>query len=215
MNTTEYTQTFKKRQIVIDIETIPNPDIIHLLGEPTIDSRLKDPLKVAEAKAEAKAKQLGSMALSPLTGKVAAIGYYSADLQQCRITDEKEMLDVVIGYLENFEVITYNGKAFDIPFIFKRGIILGCEWATIPAMRKLTKRFEVDGHIDLMEAFCNYGEREKLDNLGKFILGYGKKEFDFARIPELLKTEEGKKEISEYCLHDCKMTWELAKRMGY
>jgi DNA polymerase elongation subunit (family B) len=213
MNTTEYTKDFIK-QIVIDIETMPNLDVVKLLPEPSIDARLKDPVKVAEAQSEAKQKQLDKMGLSPLTGKIACIGYYSDDISLVHITNEAEMLNVVYDYIKNYQIITYNGKAFDVPYIFKRGIILGLPWATIPEMKKYTDKYN-QTHIDLMTEFCNWGDFEKLDNLARFILGETKSEFDFREIPELLKTEEGKKKITDYCLQDCKLTWQLAKRMGF
>jgi DNA polymerase elongation subunit (family B) len=218
MNATAYTQKWKSdnnNQLVIDIETMANPDAIALLPEPSIDSRLKDPAKIAEAKAEAKTKQIEKMALSPLTGKIAAIGLYGELGGEVLIDDEKAMLDAAYAAIKASQIITYNGKDFDIPYIFKRGIILGCEWATIREMKLYTKRYDDMTHIDLMAEFCNYGEREKLDNLARFILLEGKIEFDFREIPELLKTPEGKAKISEYCLKDCELTYKLAKRMGF
>jgi DNA polymerase elongation subunit (family B) len=219
MNATAYTQKWKSdnnNQLVIDIETMANPDATPLLPEPSIDSRLKDPVKIAEAKAEAKAKQIEKMALSPLTGKIAAVGLYGEFGGEVLIDDEKSMLDAVYAAIKVSQIITYNGKSFDIPFIFKRGIILGCEWATIPEMKLFTDRYKSgEAHIDLMVEFCNYGEYEKLDNLARFILGSQKVEFDYREIPELLKTDEGKAKITEYCLKDCELTYKLAKRMGF
>lgn len=219
MNTAAYTRQWKNEnnnQLVIDIETMPNPDVIYLLPEPKIDARLKDPAKIAEAKAEGRAAQIEKMALSPLTGKIAAIGIVGEFGGECIIDDEKIMLDAAYEAIQSFQIITYNGKSFDIPFIFKRGIILGCTWATIPEMKLYTDRYKSGiAHIDLMVEFCNYGEYEKLDNLARFILGSQKVEFDFRQIPELLKTDEGKAKIKEYCLKDCELTLKLAKRMGF
>ena len=215
METTEYTQTFYKPQVVIDIETMPNMDVIDLLPEPSIDSRLKDPVKIEEAKKNGRESQIEKMALSPLTGKVACIGFYGA-VHEVRIDDEKAMLDYAHSIILSHQIITYNGKSFDIPFIFKRGIILGCEWATIPNMKKYTDKYKSgDRHIDLMTEFCDYGQWEKLDNLARFLLGSKKVDFDFREIPELLKSDEGKAKLTEYCYQDCKLTWELAQKMGF
>jgi DNA polymerase elongation subunit (family B) len=83
-------------------------------------------------------------------------------------------------------------------------------------MKLFTDRYKSGvAHIDLMVEFCNYGEYEKLDNLARFILGSQKVEFDYREIPELLKTDEGKAKITEYCLKDCELTYKLAKRMGF
>jgi len=217
MQTEDYTKKMKENnQIVIDIETYANMEVLDILPEPSIDSRLKDPEKVEAAQAEARAKQIDKMALSPLTGKIACIGFYNLDVKQVLFADsEKELLDTFWQFAEYKTLVTYNGKLFDVPFIFKRGIILGCEWATITNMKRFTDRYKSEKHIDLMAEFCNFGEYEKLDTLAKFILGEGKIDFDFKQIPELMKTPEGRLQIEEYCLRDCEITWKLAKRMGY
>ncbi len=225
MNTADTTREWQAghtpKYVVIDIETIPNPDMVKMLPEPSIDSRLKDPAKVAQAKVDAADAQLNKMALSPLTGKVACIGYYDEvnGFTQMATLDapdaEKSILDYFYQILKTPIIpITYNGKAFDIPFIFKRGIMLGCEWATIPEMKLYSDRYS-SVHIDIMTEFCNYGEYEKLDNLSRYILGYGKPEFDVTQIAVLMKTQIGCKQVSDYCLSDCEITWKLAKKMGF
>lgn len=202
------------KQIVIDIETIPNLDVVNLLPEPKIDSRLKDPAKIEEAKKEAIQTQLDKMALSPLTGKVAYIGYVTDTGFNGLHYNEKEMLDTVYSLMMDNQIITYNGKNFDIPFIFKRGIILGCAWASIPDMKKFTDRY-AENHIDLMQEFCNWGEWEKLDNLARFILGEKKVDFDVTKIAELIKTPEGLQQVADYCKKDCEIAWRLAKKLGF
>lgn len=218
----DYIAACAKKYMVVDIETIPNPDMVKLLPEPSIDSRLKDPAKVAEARINAKQTQLEKMALSPLTGKVACIGYANEETRNASVvneeTSEKDLLDQFYNTItqQGYIPITYNGKLFDLPFIFKRGIMLGCEWATIPVMKVFTDRYKsADTHIDVMAEFCNYGEYEKLDNLARFILGQGKVEFDVTRIADLIQTEAGANTVMEYCLSDCDITWKLAKKMGF
>ena len=82
-------------------------------------------------------------------------------------------------------------------------------------MKQYTNKYDNLKHLDLMYEFCGYGKYEKLDLLTKIFLGEGKNDFDVKLIPELLKTEEGKKELSNYCLQDVKLTWDLAIKFGY
>lgn len=217
LSTTEYTEQWQidnSNFLVIDIETVPNEEVLPLLGVPKIDSRLKDPIKILEAKREAELKQKDKMPLSALTGKIACVGYHSNLISDCLFNEnEKEMLDYTYELIRKHTIITYNGKNFDIPFIFKRGIINRCTWATIPEMKIYSDRYSKK-HIDIMVEFCNWGEYEKMDELAKFILGTQKEEIDYKKMPELMLSEAGRAVIGSYCLKDCKITWELAIRMG-
>lgn len=207
----------ERPKISLDIETIPNPDALHLLPEPEVAlGNLKDPVKIEEKKAEARKNQIDRMALSPLTGKVCCVGVYSPSEEKTFISgeDEASILDAAYEVIRNSHIVTFNGKAFDIPFIFKRGMILGLPWATIPVMKLSVDRYKSICHTDVMEEFCGFGERVSLDNLSRFMLGAEKNEIDFAEMPELLKTQEGREKISAYCIKDCELTWKLADRMG-
>jgi DNA polymerase elongation subunit (family B) len=216
-----YTKQIKEsNQIAIDIETMPDKSVVGLLPEPSIDSRLKDPDKIEDAKVKAKIEQIEKMALSPLTGKIASIAYYNNEIQEVDIiTDDNE-----IELLNNFwkkiigkQIITYNGKSFDVPYIFKRGIIHKLEWATIRNMKQYTDRFKSESkHIDVMAEFCDFGKFEKLDNLARFILkGEQKDDFDVTKIAQMITTQEGRDKLRSYNLQDTKLTWDLAKRMGF
>lgn len=207
-----------RKPLVLDIETIPNLDVIHLLPEPEVAlGNLVDPVKIEAKKSEAKKKQIASMGLSPLTGKVACIGLHMVDGGRVIIGgDEGDVLTEAYNAINaDVHLFTFNGKAFDLPFIFKRGIILRLPWATIANMKRFTDRYKAIWHTDLMEEFCNYGERVSLDNLARFILGSKKTERDYSEYVELIKTEEGRQKIADDCLCDCKLTWDLAERMGY
>lgn len=217
MNNIEFTETYiNNNQIVIDIETVPDIGVLDKLPEPNIDSRIKDPDKVIKALESARVSQVEKMALNPLTAKIACIGYYNETIQEVDIDSEKNMLDNAWDKIKSLKVISYNGLNFDIPFIFKRGIINGCDWATIPNMKQYTDKFKsASKHIDLMNEWCAYGQFEKLDNLASFLLNDKKVEFDYREIPQLLESEEGKQKLKEYCLQDCALTWKLAKKLGF
>ena len=63
----------KMNILAIDIETMPNPDMISKLPEVVADSRLKDEEKIKADIEKKKAEQIEKMALSPLYGKIACI----------------------------------------------------------------------------------------------------------------------------------------------
>lgn len=206
----------EKIAVVLDIETVPNMEVVHLLPEPEVAlGNLVDPVKIEAKKAEAKAKQIDGMALSPLTGKVACIGIHNKHGAYTLMGDEAEMLTNAYEVIRGVHLFTFNGKAFDIPYIFKRGIILRLPWATIPNMQRFTDRYKAQWHTDLMLEFCEWNKYIGMDTLARFILGEAKTERDYSEYAELMKTEEGRAKIADDCLCDCRITWELAERMGF
>lgn len=213
----ELPQSDKRRpNVVIDIETMPDMRVVSLLPEPDIATgNLKDPEKIAAKVKAAKDAQLEKMALSPLTGKIACIGIVTENERQALISDdEAEMLNSVYGLLTTSHIITFNGKSFDLPFIFKRAMIYGLPWASIHSMKDFCDKYKSTWHTDIMQEFCEYGQYEKLDTLARFLLGEKKSDFDVKQIPTLMQTKEGKDAIAKYCLHDCDLTWRLADCMG-
>jgi len=201
----------------IDIETIPNLEMIKYLPEVKADSRLKDENKIKEDIAKKQQEQIDKMALSPEFGKIACIGIYGEDRKEVLIGDEKEILQSLFNIfniiIDKKSVVTFNGIGFDFDFIYKRAIFYGI--TKLCKMKQYTDKHNDFFHIDLMREYCKYGEYKSLDLLSKIYLGEGKIEFDFKEIPELLKTEEGKEKLKEYCLKDCELTYRLAKKFGY
>lgn len=198
--------------IAIDIETYADLDVIDLLPVIEADSRLKDEEKIKADIEKKKEKQIEQMALNPLYGKIACIGYYNDNVQEVDLSDEKSMIERFLQNLKNTSdvIVTWNGNEFDLSFIFKRGLKYGlCKLTDLQFYTAKTN----PKCIDLMKLFCGYGKYEKLDNVAKVLLGEGKEEFDVKEIPELLKTQSGKELIKRYCLKDCELTYKLGKMM--
>ena len=203
--------------LAIDIETMPNPDMISKLPEVLADSRLKDKEKIKADIEKKKAEQIEKMALSPLYGKIACIGYYGDEIQKVDILEEPKMLKILMSLIRNDEDIffTWNGNNFDLDFIIKRGIILGVDGYNIKTLENIKSRRR-ENFIDLMEKWCGYGKFAKLNEVASILLdGECKEELDVKQIPELMKTTTGKELIRRYCLRDCELTYKLARKMGY
>lgn len=217
--------------IALDIETIPNPDMIPLLPEPDVKlGNLKDPAKIAEKKAEAKRDQVADMALDPLTARLAcacAVGVDSGSeyersvcLEELTDADEQAKLEPLFTILGTADVrlITWNGAGFDLPFLYKRACILGVDIARfgVPPLTAWTKRYGSDRHFDLMQIWTGWQGFAKLDTVARLILREGKQEMDPAAIPALMATPEGRGKVVEYCMQDTRLTWRLCERMqGY
>ena len=200
--------------LAIDIETIHNPDMISKLPEVVADSRLKDKEKIKADIEKKKAEQIEKMALSPLYGKIACIGYYGDEIQKVDIEDEVTMIKKFLDRINENVVVTWNGKGFDFEFIIKRGVILGV--CPLSLLEVYTNKYKSENHIDLMEKWCGYGKFAKLNEVASILLdGECKDDLDVKQISELMKTTIGKEMIRRYCLRDCELTYKLARKMGY
>lgn len=202
--------------LAIDIETMPNSDMISKLPEVVADSRLKDKEKIKADIEKKKAEQIEKMALSPLYGKIACIGYYGDNIQGVHIDSEKNMLKKLSQLMQEDNIfVTWNGNGFDWDFIIKRAIILGCDNWNLLLLESIRSRKNTM-FVDLMEKWCGYGKFAKLNEIASILLdGECKEEFDVKEIPNLIKTKTGKELIKRYCLQDCKLVYDLARKMGY
>jgi predicted PolB exonuclease-like 3'-5' exonuclease len=206
-----------------DIETIPNQNVIPFLPEPKVDSRLKDPAKIAAAETEARQKQFDGMALDPLTGRVLCYALVSGSYEIAETitepTDAQESnllqgLFEVLGK-DDCRLVTWNGIGFDLPYVYKRAVVLGIDPATYgaPPLTAWTARYKTDRHYDLMQIWGGWRDFVKLDTVAGLILGKKKIEVDVTAFIEQMQTEGGRKEILDYCVQDTRLTWELFERM--
>lgn len=175
---------------------------------------------VQQAKAEWWMDLLSKAALSPLTGRILAIGYRNADNGKQAIDgDESETV-----ILENFwrkyhqcrsasrRMCGFNILGFDVPFVVRRSWLLGVD---VPDT-VIEKGRYLDGHvfIDLMQLWgCGNREYIQLDALTKAFGIGGKPEGinggDFAR---LWTTDRDAAEA--YLANDLDLETKLAARLG-
>ena len=206
----------KKDYLVIDIETMPDLSKVDMLPEPSISKVLKDPIKIKEAQENAILEQISKMALKPETGIIACIGYGNITNGDIHIENEKEMLESFFKRISGKTIVTFNGINFDLPFIYKRAMLLNVD---VPySLESFIKHYSTTFHVDLMQIWSGWSSQGfvSLDYLSSLILGKKKVDFDFKEIPELLKTSNGIKRLSDYCLKDIELTTELFNKMkGY
>lgn len=202
----------------VDIETIPNPEMVNKLPEPDIAiGNLKDPVKIELKKTQARQSQIDAMALSPLYGKVCCIGLSGEATGSCCLEEEAEILKWFFGSIFDQKntsdtVITFNGIIFDIPFLYKRALILGVKVGK--PMSYWCKRYSTVPHCDLLQVLSGWNsyKANSLESLAVAILGKNKIDLDYKEFPVLMETELGREKISEYCVCDCELTFELYKK---
>lgn len=211
--------------------------------------QMKDPLKIAakidgerekfdKAKAAAIAAKASAAddqwrefvdraALSPVTGRVLAVGWIGTnDVVQIWAVNpadadaEKKLLTTFwVSFRDccktDTTIIGFNSHGFDLPFLIRRSWLLGVDVPDDVLANGRPHRL----FIDLMQVWqCgNRQERISLNNLSAFF-GHGQKTEgvdggDFARLYLSEKPEDREKAI-EYLRQDVRLTLAAAKRMG-
>jgi DNA polymerase elongation subunit (family B) len=132
--------------------------------------------------------------------------------------DETELLAQFWEAAKNFNsVVTFNGRGFDVPFIYLRSALLN-----VPISKKnwLGYRYATDPHCDLAEQFTFYSVSGRDGAARRFNLDFYCKAFGIESpkshgvtgmdVGALLAA--GKfRDIAEYCLRDVRATVELYK----
>jgi len=127
--------------------------------------------------------------------------------------DEAELLTAFWDVAKHYEtIVTFNGRGFDVPFIYLRSALLG-----VPISRKdwLGYRFQTEPHCDLAEQLTFYGISGRDGAARRFNLDFYCKAFGIESpkshgitgmdVNSLLAA--GKyRDIAEYCLRDVKAT---------
>lgn len=132
--------------------------------------------------------------------------------------DETELLTAFWDVAKHYDnVCTFNGRGFDVPFLYLRSAVLG-----VPISRKdwLGYRYQTDPHCDLAEQFTFYGVSGRDGAARRFNLDFYCKAFGIESpkshgvtgmdVNDLLAAGEYRK-IAEYCLRDVRATVELFK----
>ena len=172
------------------------------------------------------------LGFSPLTGQIVAIGvldvdknkgvvyYQSPSLSQeeyevdgvkLKVTSEKEMLEKFWeGARQYGEFISFNGRAFDVPFMMIRSAI---HQIRVP-INLMPPRFASNtNHVDLLEQLTFYGSMRRKGNLHMWCRAFGIKSpkadgVSGDDVGELFRNKEFLK-IAQYNVGDLKATREL------
>lgn len=201
--------------LVVDIETVA--DVPPWVAEAWKDraeapANYKDPVKIERYKEEQVQRRLEKAALSPLTGRVVAVGLgwrdepeweFSAFID--RQSDEETLLRAVDAAIAGLPrvgwIVSYNGRRFDFPFLAVRAMKHRLELKHKWPLGKWDRR-----HVDMYDAFGEGG----LADWGRLLLGEDKSGHG-SHVEELVR-EARWDEIEAYCLNDVRLTaglWDL------
>ena len=129
------------------------------------------------------------------------------------VADEKEILENFWNDVQHYnQIITFNGRGFDCPFIIFRSIIHNIR----PTRNLMPNRYYTNEHLDLMDQLSYYGAFRKfsLEVMCQLFNIRNPKDEGVSglTVNHLFKQGEYKK-IAEYCMRDVIATKELYNRV--
>jgi DNA polymerase elongation subunit (family B) len=226
--------------LVFDIETSAQP--LENFDAAQQEYLFRETEKIDDALAkQAKREDITRfMSLWPLTSQVVCIAMLNAETQRGQslfvaddfdeveeenapvkfipCADETELLTQFWDVAKKYDhVVTFNGRGFDVPFIYLRSALLN---VSISKKNWLGYRYACEPHCDLAEQFTFYsvggqGGAARRFNLDFYCKAFGIESPKSAGVTgndvTTMMAEGRFREIAEYCLRDVRATVELYK----
>ncbi len=225
-------------KLVFDIETSALP--LEHFDETQQEYLFRDAEKLADPEArQAKREEIQRFfSLWPLTAQVVCVAMLNAETLRGQVlftaddydasdgeegpvefvpcVDEAELMTAFWDVARHYDgVVTFNGRGFDVPFIYLRSAVLN-----VPISRKdwLGYRFQTEPHCDLAEQLTFYNVSGRDGAARRFNLDFYCKVFGIESPKALgvtgmdvgnLLTEGRYREIADYCLRDVRATVQL------
>jgi DNA polymerase elongation subunit (family B) len=225
-------------KLVFDIETSAFP--LESFDDAQREYLFRDAEKLADetARQTRRAELQQQFNLYPFTAQVVCVAMLNVDTSRGQVLftaedfeaeadeggpvefvpcmDEVELLTAFWDVAKHYEsVITFNGRGFDVPFIYLRSALLN-----VPISRKdwLGYRYQTDPHCDLAEQLTFYGVSGRDGAARRFNLDFYCKAFGIESPKShgvtgldvnTLLAEGRYREIAEYCLRDVRATVSL------
>ena len=177
------------RHVVLDIETVPDPDF------PPPE------------------KEVGS----PASSVVVAIGcLYFEDYLPSKIGliresgSEAEKIADLMAWLGSVKptIVSWNGRGFDMPVLSARALRYGVPMPWWYESRNTRYRYSTEGHFDLMDFLADHGagRNMRLGDVAKLVGFPGKMGVDGSQVGTMMAEEGGPKAVGTYCLCDVAQT---------
>jgi DNA polymerase elongation subunit (family B) len=181
--------------LIFDIETVGDPwDDLDVVTQESLSRWIRRTSKDKGTYDLLMDDLKDGLGFSPLTGKVVAIGLFDKERKQGAVyytgalnepdsregdyvlkqRSEKEMLEDFWEGARSYDTfVTFNGRAFDVPFLLHRSVVNG----VVPTCDLMSGRYLYQQkniqHIDLQDQLTFYGVMTKKPNLHLFCKAYG------------------------------------------
>ena len=183
------------RTLIFDVETVGESwDDLDMTTKTSLSRWVERSVKNNDER-ELQMKDLrDGLGFSPLTGHVVAIGLYDLERAQGAVyyigadnTPDEDVGDFILkvrseveilrefweGALEYDTFVTFNGRAFDMPFIIHRSLAHGVRPSRELMKYRYLSQQSVPYHIDLQDELTFYGAMSRRPNLHLFCRTYG------------------------------------------
>lgn len=185
---------------ILDIETKPQKSLEEMYYNGiTAPKNLKDPEKIEKAIEKKKQEARKQMSVDTDYADIFCVGIKAID-KEARLVKFKNLEQLFKE--DEFKLITFNGKKFDIPLLIKQGIKQELD-LPYKSLKRMCDRFS-ERHIDLMEVIGDFAKYKSLDEYLQIYLDVKKKEIDFDNCTDA--------ELEEHCLEDLVNTEKLYKK---
>jgi len=205
-----------------DIETGPLPEdqLRNIMPEFSAPANYKDPEKIAASVEEQRARWMERAALSPMTGRILAIGY-ADDYGKPVINADPDEKAIILDFFAcaraagggTGHLVGFNIFGFDLPFIVRRAWALGLR---PPQCVMPTPRFWPSYLFTDLREIWGLGDRQpegSLDVIARS-LGVGRKAGNGAHFAALMAgTEEERAAAMLYLANDIELTRALYWRI--
>jgi hypothetical protein len=208
-------RNIRRPWLVLDLETTAIADIDQYADDVRIDSRLKDPAKIAEARAAALEKAALDMDLA----RIVCTGLWaSADDGPTVLAGEDEQLQLAAAWsaIESCvdrggQLVTYNGIGYDLPLLMRRA-----QYLHVPFTPLELNKYRPGGLLDLQNVLSFQGAKP-FRSLSFYSRRFGidiPDETSGADMPALIAAGDWGT-VRAHNLADLRRTQALAERLGY
>lgn len=190
---------------VLDIETVPNENLFVTLPNNIvkIDKRFTDPAKIEAVKWK-------KFATDPDLCTIRCLGIKELD-KPGKLYNGLD-LEKFFKENSNFNLITFDGKRFDLPVLIKSGLRGGLD-LPYKKLIEMTGKYKSPGHYDLISICSFNGDmsvKKSLDNYLRIYLNIQKE-----TIGNEFFQNASNEEIRKHCLQDLEYTEQLFKKFSF
>ncbi len=162
---------YSKNLFILDIETKPNINLIDTFkSNIKPKANTKDPAKI-QAQIEAKMDNAHkAMSVDPDYCDIVCIGIKQVGAYKANVIKIEE-LPLFFEAYSDAELVTFNGRSFDIPAIIKAGIRLNLDFP-FKKLLDMTKKYNPKCHYDLQDILSFSSGMDNVKSLNSYLKIY-------------------------------------------